>query len=101
MAMVAMVMRNFILNSKIIHSNGQIVHFYSGIIVHFWLNKNCTLCVAKDLSQKFCLWIKKIKYRICDGGANDGADGNDDDSVQVLDLETGRWEDGPSLPSPR
>jgi len=23
------------------------------------------------------------------------------DSVQVLDLETGRWEDGPSLPSPR
>ena len=60
--------------------------------------------MAKDLSHKFCLWMKKIKGRICDGGVNDGDDGDDgdyDDSVQVLDLETGRWEDGPSLPSPR
>ena len=28
-------------------------------------------------------------------------DDDDDYSVQVLDFASGRWEDGPSLPSPR
>ena len=59
-----------------------------------------SLCGKRFESQILSV-DKKIKCRICDGGANDCDDGDDDDSVQVLDFETGRWEDGPSLPSPR